>query len=239
MFFLLCSCEGAQSGGFHFQVNDGVNFAPRQIFSTTARSLVLSLQNNHLLEVYPGWPRLFSVNILQLLMFLLSFLLSHWVFWTFKGSVTPLSELHLLAATNQDRDLQRNQSVVFTVTVAPKLGRLVQRLSDNSTQNVSTFTQSMVGLRLVPRLLFFAAEGEPLSLLVLCQVNEGAILYDQKMPESVGWSAEDSFSFTVSSPPAFLPPHTFTILISYQANEHRSGPHPKSRLLSNEGAVQL
>lgn len=64
-------------------------------------------------------------------------------------------------------------------------------------------------------------------------------MYDQKMPESVGWSAEDSFSFTVSSPPAFLLQHTFTILISYQANEHRSSPHPKTRLLSNEGAVQL
>lgn len=218
-----------------------MNFAPRQIFSTAARSLVLTLQNNHLLEVYPGWPCLFSVNIVlvRLLMFLLSFPLSHWIFGTFKGSVTPLSEQHLLAATNQDRDLQRNQSVVFTVTVPPKLGRLVQRLPDNSTQNVSTFTQGMVGPRLVPRLLFFAAEGELLSLLVPCQVNEGVILYDQKMPESVGWSAEDSFSFTVSSPPAFLPPHTFTILISYQANEHRSDPHPKTRLLSNEGAVQL
>lgn len=50
----LCSCAGALSGGFHFQVNDGVNFAPRQIFSTTAHSLVLTLQRNHPMEVYPG-----------------------------------------------------------------------------------------------------------------------------------------------------------------------------------------
>uniref|UniRef100_A0A3Q3LFQ3 Chondroitin sulfate proteoglycan 4-like n=1 Tax=Mastacembelus armatus TaxID=205130 RepID=A0A3Q3LFQ3_9TELE len=46
--------SGALSGGFHFQVNDGINFSPRQIFSTTARSLVLSLQRNHPLKVYPG-----------------------------------------------------------------------------------------------------------------------------------------------------------------------------------------
>lgn len=47
-------CAGALSGGFHFQVNDGVNFAPREIFSTTAQPLVLTLQRNRPLEVYPG-----------------------------------------------------------------------------------------------------------------------------------------------------------------------------------------
>lgn len=35
-------------------MNDGVNFAPREIFSTTAQSLVLTLQTNRPLEVYPG-----------------------------------------------------------------------------------------------------------------------------------------------------------------------------------------
>lgn len=55
-FFFTHLCAGAPSGGFHFQVNDGVNFAPRQIFSTTARSLVLTLQRNYQLQVYPGWP---------------------------------------------------------------------------------------------------------------------------------------------------------------------------------------
>lgn len=50
----LSSRAGALAGGFHFQVNDGINFAPRQIFSTTAHSLVLALQSNRPLEVYPG-----------------------------------------------------------------------------------------------------------------------------------------------------------------------------------------
>ncbi|KAF7655510.1 hypothetical protein LDENG_00054980 [Lucifuga dentata] len=171
--------NGAFSGGFHFQVNDGVNFAPRQIFSTVAHSLVLTLQRNHPLEVYPG-------------------------------SVTPITKQELQVVTNDNNGIRRNHSVVFTMTTAPQLGRLVQRLPDNSTQHISTFTQSMV--------------------------NDGVILYDQNKPESVGWSATDSFSFTVSSPPVLLPPHTFTILISYQANVHHDYPH-KTRLLNNAGAV--
>uniref|UniRef100_A0A8C4F5Y6 Laminin G domain-containing protein n=1 Tax=Dicentrarchus labrax TaxID=13489 RepID=A0A8C4F5Y6_DICLA len=173
--------SGALSGGFHFQVNDGVNFAPRQIFSTTAHSLVLTLQRNQQMEVYPG-------RVLP--------------------GLTPWT---LQAVTNDVSDIRRNHSVVFAVTTPPKLGRLVQRMPDNSTQNISMFTQSMV--------------------------NDGVILYDQKKAESVGWSAADSFSFTVSSPPAFLPPHTFTILISYQANEHHDNPQHKTRLLNNAGAV--
>lgn len=50
--------------------------------------------------------------------------------------------------------------MVFVMTSPPKLGRLVHRLPDNSTQTVSMFTQSMVGSRLPGPLL-------SLSLLVL------------------------------------------------------------------------
>lgn len=52
----------------------------------------------------------------------------------------------------------------------------------------------------------------------------------------MGWSAADSFSFTVSSPPVVLPPYTFTILISYQANEHQNSLRRRTRLLNNAGA---
>lgn len=45
---------GTMSGGFNFQVTDGLNFAPRQIFSITARMLVISLEVNKGLEVFPG-----------------------------------------------------------------------------------------------------------------------------------------------------------------------------------------
>lgn len=119
------------------------------------------------------------------------------------------------------------------VTAPPKLGRLVRRLPDNSTQNVSMFTQSMVGSRLHLSLTGFVP---PHVLISPPQVNHRIILYNQEEPESVGWSTMDSFSFTVSSPPAVLPPHTFTILISYQANEHQNSLQ-RTRLLTNAGAV--
>lgn len=48
---------GAMSGGFNFQANDGVNFTPRQIFSITAKALVLRLENNRPLKVFPGNPK--------------------------------------------------------------------------------------------------------------------------------------------------------------------------------------
>uniref|UniRef100_A0A8C5HAC2 Chondroitin sulfate proteoglycan 4-like n=2 Tax=Gouania willdenowi TaxID=441366 RepID=A0A8C5HAC2_GOUWI len=176
---LLFVHNGALSGGFHFQVNDGVNFASRQIFSTTAFSLVLTLQRNHPIKVYPG-------------------------------SVTAISDQDLQVVVNNVSDIRRTPSVLFTVTVPPKLGRIVQRMADNATRNIFSFTQRMV--------------------------NDGAILYDQNKPESVGWSAVDSFSFTVSSPPAFLPVHTFSIFISYQANGHHDS-QSMTKLLNNAGAV--
>lgn len=45
---------GAMSGGFNFQVTDGLNFAARQIFSITAQMLVISLEVNKVLGVFPG-----------------------------------------------------------------------------------------------------------------------------------------------------------------------------------------
>ena len=69
------------------------------------------------------------------------------MYFTFKGSVTPISEQHLQAVTNDVIDAGRNLSVAFAVTAPPKLGRLLRRMPDNSTQHVSTFTQSMVRTR--------------------------------------------------------------------------------------------
>lgn len=51
---MLLLSTGAMSGGFNFQVTDGLNFAPRQIFSITARTLVISLEVNKGLGVFPG-----------------------------------------------------------------------------------------------------------------------------------------------------------------------------------------
>ncbi|NXP49265.1 CSPG4 protein, partial [Heliornis fulica] len=51
---LVFAHNGAMSGGFNFQVTDGLNFAPRQFFSITARMLVISLEVNKGLRVFPG-----------------------------------------------------------------------------------------------------------------------------------------------------------------------------------------
>lgn len=202
---------------------------------------MLTLQRNNQLQVYPGWP-LPTVNIVLLTVLTVNSSLrsplSHWVSWILKGSVTPLTEQYLQATINQDTSLQRNQSVVFTVVIPPKRGQLVQWFLDNSTKNVSTFTQNMVGqYRSVVTWSDSFWQKVNFRSSWFPQVNEGVILYDQKMPESVGWLATDSFTFTISSPPAFLPLHNFTIVISYEKSEHHNSTHPRTKLLSNKGAV--
>uniref|UniRef100_A0A8C2PDQ7 Laminin G domain-containing protein n=1 Tax=Capra hircus TaxID=9925 RepID=A0A8C2PDQ7_CAPHI len=102
---------GAMSGGFNFQVTDGLNFAPRQIFSITARALIISLEVNRGLSIFPG-------------------------------SVKPLSSRDLRAVTN-DVDSEGNRAITFTVIRSPRLGRLLCVNSDNSTEDVSVFTQNL------------------------------------------------------------------------------------------------
>ncbi|XP_062870777.1 chondroitin sulfate proteoglycan 4-like [Trichomycterus rosablanca] len=167
---------GAMSGGFHFQVNDGKIFAPRQIFSITARSFVLSLERNCELKVFPG-------------------------------SSEVISEAHLLIVSSDHDDIDGNHTIVYSVTSPPRLGRLVCVQEDDSTdmKPISTFTQNMV--------------------------NAGVVVYEQT--ESVGWTTRDSFIFTVSSPPASIPSHTFNIHISYD----NTGPEHRSVLLVNTGAA--
>uniref|UniRef100_UPI003AAF0E0E chondroitin sulfate proteoglycan 4 n=1 Tax=Centroberyx gerrardi TaxID=166262 RepID=UPI003AAF0E0E len=172
---LLFVHSGAMSGGFNFQVNDGVNFTPRQIFSITATALVLSLQKNRPLKVFPG-------------------------------SSTPITKEDLQAVTN-DNSNTSNRTITFSVIRHPKLGRLVTKQPDNSTLDISTFTQHMV--------------------------DREEVLYIQTPIESVGWAAMDSMTFSVASPPASLDTQTFKIDISYE----NAGPERKTLLLANTGAV--
>ncbi|XP_034728015.1 chondroitin sulfate proteoglycan 4 [Etheostoma cragini] len=171
---LLFVHKGAMSGGFNFQVNDGVNFTPRQIFSITARALVLSLEKNRPLKVFPG-------------------------------SSTPITNEDLQAVTNDISDTL-NRIITFSVIRQPKLGRLLKRLSDNSTVDISTFTQDMV--------------------------DKKEVVYMQTPIESVGWEAMDSMTFSVASPPTSLDSQTFKIVISYE----NTGPEHNTVLLANTGA---
>lgn len=76
------------------------------------------------------------------------------------------------------------------------------------------------------------------ALFTCPQVNDGVILYEQTRPQTVGWSTTDSFTFTASSPPAALPAHNFTILISFLANDHHDSPQHNTGLLNNAGRGQ-
>lgn len=167
--------NGAMSGGFNFQVTDGLNFAPRQIFSITAQTLVISLEVNKGLGVFPG-------------------------------SRKPISR-HDLKAVTSDVTNAGNRTITFVIVTSPKLGRLIRVNSDNTAQEILSFTQSMV--------------------------DEGVIMYEHLHAESASWSAEDFFTFTVSSPPSALDLQVFHIVISYEITRHDRN----SRLLANTGAV--
>ncbi|XP_068422944.1 chondroitin sulfate proteoglycan 4 [Clinocottus analis] len=171
---LLFVHKGAMSGGFNFQANDGVNFTPRQIFSITARALVLNLERNRPLKVFPG-------------------------------TSTPITNEGLRAVTN-DVSNTSTRVITFSVVRHPKLGRLVSRQPDNSTVDVSSFTQDMV--------------------------DRKEVLYIQTPVESVGWEAMDSVTFSVASPPTSLDSQTFRIDISYD----NTGPEHNTVLLANTGA---
>ncbi|NXC46729.1 CSPG4 protein, partial [Penelope pileata] len=167
--------NGAMSGGFNFQVTDGLNFAPRQIFSITARTLIITLKVNKGLGVFPG-------------------------------SRKPISQHDLKAVTN-DVTNAGNRTITFMIVSSPKLGRLIRVNSDNTTQEILSFTQSMV--------------------------NEGVIMYEHLDAESADWSAEDFFTFTVSSPPSALDLQMFHIVISYEITRHDWN----TRLLANTGTI--
>lgn len=64
-------------------------------------------------------------------------------------------------------------------------------------------------------------------------MDEGEVAYQQSHGTSLGWSALDKFTFTVSSPPATLETQMFEIDISYE----NIGPEQSSVLLKNKGTV--
>ncbi|XP_072272799.1 chondroitin sulfate proteoglycan 4-like [Pyxicephalus adspersus] len=165
------------SGGFNFQVTDGLNFAPRQIFSITARTLVISLEKNNGIGVFPGMRRAISPEVLK-------------------------------SVTNDQSDMN-NRTITFQVSSPPKHGQIIKLGLENTTTEVTSFTQSMV--------------------------DEGMIWYEHKDTEALVWSTQDSFSFTISSPPAILENQKFFITISYEIED----PNRPTRLIANTGAFVL
>lgn len=70
-----------------------------------------------------------------------------------------------------------------------------------------------------------------MAFLYTKQVDEGVVMYEHLQDESAGWSAEDFFTFTVSSPPSALDLQVFHIVISYEITRHDRNSH----LLANTG----
>ncbi|GCC20476.1 hypothetical protein chiPu_0019036 [Chiloscyllium punctatum] len=169
---LLFVHNGAMSGGFNFQVTDGLNFAPRQIFSITAGALVINMEENNGLRVFPG-------------------------------TLKRIKSEDLKAITNDDNT--RNRIIMYSLVSFPKLGRVVKVDTDNVTHEETNFTQTMV--------------------------NEGLIAYEHTHADAMGWTAEDSFTFIVFSPPASLEPQEFHVTISYVNTGH------SSCLFANTGAA--
>lgn len=66
-------------------------------------------------------------------------------------------------------------------------------------------------------------------------MDEGLVVYEHTQIEALGWNGEDSFTFTVSSPPATLDLQVFHIAISYDINRHDHNSH----LLANTGKVTV
>ncbi|KAG9488246.1 hypothetical protein GDO78_007836 [Eleutherodactylus coqui] len=166
--------SGAMSGGFNFQVTDGLNFAPRQIFSITARMLVINVEMNKGLGVFPGMRKTISSDVLK-------------------------------AVTN-DENNSNNRSITFDITTSPKHGKILKSLQENVTLAASSFTQQMI--------------------------DDGKILYEHTDTEDLVWSMQDSFTFTVSSPPAVMEMQVFLITISYDIID----PSRQTRLIANTGA---
>uniref|UniRef100_A0A8C3ISU9 Laminin G domain-containing protein n=1 Tax=Chrysemys picta bellii TaxID=8478 RepID=A0A8C3ISU9_CHRPI len=108
-------------------------------------------------------------------------------------------------------------------------------VSDNFTviaNNTELWKQSL------PQTIFVTVtsvndEAPVISTNKILRVDEGLIIYEHTHNEAVGWSAEDSFTFTVSSPPAVLDLQVFHVAISYEINRHDHS----SRLLANTGAI--
>lgn len=63
----------------------------------------------------------------------------------FLGSRKPISQHDLKAVTN-DVTSAGNRTITFVIVTSPKLGRLIRVDSDDTIQEVFSFTQSMVSI---------------------------------------------------------------------------------------------
>uniref|UniRef100_A0A8C8CA96 Laminin G domain-containing protein n=1 Tax=Oncorhynchus tshawytscha TaxID=74940 RepID=A0A8C8CA96_ONCTS len=104
------------------------------------------------------------------------------------GSVNTISQNNLLVVTNDNGDMGGNHSILYNVTSPPKLGRLVRKQTDNSTAEISSFTQDMVMQYHFLETQFYLCLAHGLFMCVCCSsllpgavVTEGGRVVIDKM----------------------------------------------------------
>ncbi|ETE72805.1 Chondroitin sulfate proteoglycan 4, partial [Ophiophagus hannah] len=147
------------------------------------------------------------------------------------GSVTEITTNELLA---EDKDSSPAE-LLYSVS-PPNNGHLALKSSPN--KNILNFTQAHIEEGQV----VFVHTGSRKSITShnlkavtndVVEVDKGLIIYEHSDKQSVDWSTQDYFTFTVSSPPASLGQQVFHINISYEIRAHNQS----SQLLANTGAV--
>ncbi|XP_074877239.1 chondroitin sulfate proteoglycan 4-like isoform X2 [Buteo buteo] len=119
---------------------------------------------------------------------------------------------------------------------------LIYYVHDDSEELMDSFTVIVNNTELwkqsLPQTVFVTVtavndEAPVIKVNRILRVDEGVVMYEHLQDESAGWSAEDFFTFTVSSPPSALDLQVFHIVISYEITRHDQNSH----LLANTGAI--
>uniref|UniRef100_UPI00358E9714 chondroitin sulfate proteoglycan 4-like n=1 Tax=Myxine glutinosa TaxID=7769 RepID=UPI00358E9714 len=103
--------------------------------------------------------------------------------------LNPITSQNLLVVTN-DYDTTSIRTVLYTVVHRPRLGSIVHTSYKDTSYEVGNFTQS--------------------------EVDAGLIAYRCGPMAQKQWNSQDSFQFSVSSPPGELPTHSFSVNMSYE-----------------------
>ncbi|XP_051898550.1 chondroitin sulfate proteoglycan 4 [Pristis pectinata] len=122
----------------------------------------------------------------------------------YPGTRQPITTRHLTARTNDDSKAN-NRPIIYTIVTAPALGQLIAVHKENITRDVFSFT-----------------EGD---------LEATNIFYQHDWPKEPLWKCQDSFQFTVSSPPAVTEKHNLTLWISFENH----GPGQGTQLWRNKG----
>ncbi|XP_048473236.1 chondroitin sulfate proteoglycan 4 [Rhincodon typus] len=167
--------HGALSGGFSFDVSDGVNSAAAQLFTVSARRLNILIETKEPLIVYPGTRQ-------------------------------PITSQYLKARTS-DINKANDWPLTYTIVTAPSLGQLIRVEEGNVVGKVSNFTER--------------------------DLESENIFYQHNWPKEPFWKCQDSFEFTVSSPPVVTERKTLTLWISFEKHSLQQG----TQLWHNKGLV--